>query len=417
MSIINLWYYINGYVLISIEGKGTERLINLAINKGIYVRDIRRYNNKAWMKVDSEGFKRLRPLARKTRCRVRIEEKAGLPFLLYRLTIRKGFIAGFVFFIIALYTLSSFVWFVEIDGTEKIDPREVEEAAGELGLHPGAFKDSLDLEDISKELVLKVPHVSWAGIEISGTRAKVQVIEKIKETEHDPEYKSHIVAKTDGLVLEVLVVSGQAVVSQGDTVSTGDILISGLISFEEGEEDGDGEEDEDENEDDEGELEDRGKKEIQVRARGSVQARVWHEGLGSSTLLVKKYVPTGDYQEGSYLRIGERRLSLWGVLENPYEYAKKDSVKRSVEWRNLLFPVEIVSLRFTELTTKKEELTPEKALERARGQAEEEAKEQIPQGVSPEKEYYEILETGDDQIYKARYVIETIQDIGMEREY
>jgi len=406
VSIINLWYYINGYILISIQGKGTERLINLAINRGIFLRDIRRYKKKALMKVDSEEFKRLRPLVRKTRCKVRIEEKVGLPFFIYRLTIRKGFIAGFVFFILALYTLSSFVWFVEIDGTEKIDPREVKEATRELGLHPGVFKDSLDLEDISKDLVLKVPDISWAGIEISGTRAKVQIIEKIKGTEYDPEFKSHIVAEKDGIILEIFVVEGQAVVSEGDTVSAGDTLISGLISFEEGEV-----------EDNDEPLEDREKREMHVRARGTVEARVWYEGHGHSTLLIEKLVPTGNYETGSFLRIGEREIFLWGVLENPYEFSKKDLVKRTFDWRNILVPVEIVSLRFTELTAKKEKLTPEEALERAKQQALKEAKEQIPSGVSPEEEYYEILETKDDQVYKVRYVMETIEDIGIEQGY
>lgn len=397
MPVMNVWYYLKGYIIISIRGKRKERLINLAINRGIFLRDIRFHKETAFMKVDIEGFKRLRSLARKTRCRIKIKKKVGFPFFIYRLSLQKGLMAGAFFFFFALYIFSSFIWFVEVSGTEKIDPDDVLEISRELGLQPGVFKENLEPEKISRDLAIRIPDISWAGVEILGTRARIQVVEKVKELETREGNISHIVASRDGLILELLTISGQAEVSPGETVEEGQILIRGIISDEEEEE---------------GERE-----EMYVRARGNVEARVWYEGYGSSTLLVKKSVPSGKQEEGFFIKGWGRVIYSRGVIDNPYEYYKMDSIKRNVRWRNLDIPVELVSLRFKELIPVKEELTLEEALERAKNKAREDAMNQVSDQADPVKKYYEILDTGDEQVFEVRFVIEAIEDIGLEKRF
>lgn len=397
MSVMNVWYYFNGYIIISIRGKRRERLINLAINQGIMLRDIKCYKESAFMKVDIEGFRRLRSLARRTRCRIKINKKVGFPFFIYRLSLQKGLMAGAFFFFFALYLFSSFIWFVEVSGTDNIDPGSVLEVSRELGLKPGAFKENLDPDKFSRDLVIKMPDISWAGVEILGTKARIQVVEKVKELKPREGSYSHMVASKDGLILEVLTVSGQAVVSPGETVREGQVLIRGIISDEEEEE------------------EDR--EEIYVRARGQVKARVWYEGQGYSTLLVKKAVPSGKEEKGFYIKAWGRVLYSSGVTYSPYEYYKKDSFKQRVRWRNLIIPVELVNLSFKELIQVREELTPEEALERAKNEAREDAMGQITDQTDPAKKYYEIVDTGDEQVFEVRYVIESMEDIGLEKKF
>lgn len=405
MSIINLWYYMNGYIIISIRGSRSERLINLAINQGIILRDIRRFDNIAYMKVDIEGFKKLRSLARRTRCRVKIEKKAGIPFFIYRLTVRRGFVAGAVLFIFLLYLLSSFVWFVEIVGTEDIEPRQVSEISRELGLKPGAFKNTLNLEKISNEIVLRIPDISWAGIEITGTRAKVEIVEKVKGEGPGEKGYSHIIASKDGLITDIMVISGMAEAAAGDTVTAGQVLISGILRPDPPEFEA-----EEEMAPDEGSV-----RKDYVRARGTVKARVWYEGLGVSTLQVKKYEPTGNYYTSSYIKIGDKEIFTEGDGQNPFDYARLNQSKRTLRWRNFKLPVEVVHLQYNELSLLQKELTPEEALEKAALQAEEEARRQLSFPVEILEEYIEILDTEDEQLIEVRYVIETIEEIGEEK--
>ncbi len=404
MSIIDLWYYMNGYIAISIRGNRSERLINLAINRGIILRDIRRFDDTAYMKIDIEGFKKLRPLARRTRCKVKIEKKAGIPFFVYRLTVRKGFVAGAVLFVFLLYILSSFVWYVEIVGTEEVDSQDVIEISRELGLKPGVFKNTLDLEKISNEIVLGIPDISWVGVELTGVRAKIDVVEKVKGVEPGEEAFSHIIASKDGLITEIMVISGMSEAAVGDTVTTGQVLISGIIRPSE---DFEGEEDSD--------LEESSPRESYTRARGTVKARVWYEGLGLSTLQAKTYEPTGQNYTSSYIKIGDREIYTEGDGQNPYDYARLSQSRRTMHWRNFKLPVEVIHLEYKELALILKELTPQEALEKAKQQAQEGAKKQLTSQGEVVDEYMEVLDTEDKQVIKIRYVIETIEEIGQEK--
>ncbi|MDO9573575.1 MAG: sporulation protein YqfD [Candidatus Contubernalis sp.] len=404
MSIIDLWYYMNGYIAISIRGNRSERLINLAINRGIILRDIRRFDDTAYMKIDIEGFKKLRPLARRTRCKVKIEKKAGIPFFVYRLTVRKGFVAGAVLFVFLLYILSSFVWYVEIVGTEEIDSQDVIEISRELGLKPGVFKNTLDLEKISNEIVLGIPDISWVGVELTGVRAKIDVVEKVKGVEPGEEAFSHIIASKDGLITEIMVISGMSEAAVGDTVTTGQVLISGIIRPSE---DFEGEEDSD--------LEESSPRESYTKARGTVKARVWYEGLGLSTLQTKTYEPTGQHYTSSYIKIGDREIYTEGDGQNPYDYARLSQSRRTMHWRNFKLPVEVIHLEYKELALILKELTPQEALEKAKQQAQEGAKKQLTSQGEVVDEYMEVLDTQDEQVVKIRYVIETIEEIGQEK--
>ena len=57
-------------------------------------------NSKISLKISIKGFKHLRPVARKTRCRVRIVEKRGLPFIVSRYKERKTFVLGLAVFVV-----------------------------------------------------------------------------------------------------------------------------------------------------------------------------------------------------------------------------------------------------------------------------------------------------------------------------
>ena len=61
-------------------------------------------------------FYRLRPIARKTKVRVVISERYGLPFFLPHLQRRKAFLAGLVLTVMFWIISSMFVWDIQISG-------------------------------------------------------------------------------------------------------------------------------------------------------------------------------------------------------------------------------------------------------------------------------------------------------------
>jgi similar to stage IV sporulation protein len=80
-----LWNYLIGYVVISVKGVSLEKFINLTITNGIYLWGIQRQNyTTLTAKISIRGFRQLHGISNKIRCRIRIVEKRGLPFVLFR---------------------------------------------------------------------------------------------------------------------------------------------------------------------------------------------------------------------------------------------------------------------------------------------------------------------------------------------
>ena len=66
------------------------------------------------------GYKRLRPIAKKTGVRMRLIEKGGMPFTRFRYRKRIGLLVGALLFALFLGGMSRFIWNVEIEGAETI---------------------------------------------------------------------------------------------------------------------------------------------------------------------------------------------------------------------------------------------------------------------------------------------------------
>ena len=99
--------YICGYVNISVEGYFIERFINMCISKGILLWNIKREKSTYLQtNISIKDFKKIKDIAKKTKCRVAINRKKGLPFILNRYKKRKIFVFALVVIILSIFTTS-----------------------------------------------------------------------------------------------------------------------------------------------------------------------------------------------------------------------------------------------------------------------------------------------------------------------
>lgn len=230
---LGVWQYTKGYVRVKITGFGIERYINMAAFRGVYIWDVVRTPDGAELNVSIKGFKMLKTCSRKTKCRTKIIEKNGLPFLAFRYRRRKLLLGGTLFFILGLFILSSFVWSIDIEGNDSLAQDAVLVFLEEQGLRVGAPKFRLSDKDLQQSLLTHFAEISWADVHTRGTRTTIKLSEALPPQEIiNRQIPTHVHATADGLVTNVTAWGGAPMVKPGDIVRQGEMLVSGIIELE-----------------------------------------------------------------------------------------------------------------------------------------------------------------------------------------
>jgi similar to stage IV sporulation protein len=162
MFLIRLWHYLKGYVIIIVNGQSVEKFINICTRRQILLWDMERVErNSVRMKMSIRGFKNARTAARKSRCRMRILEKKGFPFLFGKYKKRKGFVLGLIVFAVLIYFMTSIIWSIDITGNYHVKADKLIEQMSEYGIYRGASKRAIDPKFLADMLMLKNRQLSW----------------------------------------------------------------------------------------------------------------------------------------------------------------------------------------------------------------------------------------------------------------
>lgn len=409
MLLSRWWSYLLGYVTVQIEGEFVEKLLNMAATRGINIWDISYIKPGAIkVKVRIHGFKRLRHIARLQKCKMKILDKRGYPFILAKLSQRKALVVGAVAFSIILYVLSSFVWFIQIEGAEKVKPEEIRMMAASNGLKIGAAKWDFRPDEVEKAIG-NMPQIAWVGVKIKGTKVIIQVAEKVlPDVVADETIPAHLVANNDGLIEEVLVLSGIAAVKPGHVVQRGQILISGY-SYENNQLSTD-------------ELTENHwpielNEPVKIRAKGIVKARIWYEETVSVPLEERGYNKTDKFTEIVVVKLGAKEVVVRGPRKIPYIYYHVHSEVTNIpSWRNIKIPIEIIHKTYYKLEPYHYSYTREEALNKAKEEAMNKINAKLPQNIKVVGvEATELTDIAEQTTMQIRYTVETIQDIAEPR--
>jgi similar to stage IV sporulation protein len=405
--------YFFGHVSLLVQGESLEKFINMAASRGIYLWDITRVGaDKMLVRVRLSGVKPLRHIARGTGSRFKISTREGVPFIVGRMKKRKMLVIGAVTFLAVLYMLSSFVWFIDVEGNKNITRQEVLKVAHQAGLAKGVLKWNVDPAVVERAIKDQLPIVSWAGVYINGTNARIEIVEKKLPSGVDDTNPTHVVAEKAGLVKEILILSGQAAVKEGDTVVPGQILISGEILPEAKPE----------------EMLPPTAEEMEptpinmptyVHAKGIVRARIWYEGYGEAPLVEEGKRASGEQIERVSIKIAGKEIILKGPKAVPYkEYKTELEVKTLPHWRNIVVPVEFNKVQYLELVNYREEYTRSEARKLAEQKALATVKEQLPKEAKILEQRVERVETGQQEdLVRVKVFLETLEDIGEDKPF
>ncbi len=342
--LLSLYRMFSGYLDVTITGVAPERLVNLAVQAGMDLWDLRRHQGGVTGRLLLADFWRIRPLARAARCRVQIRHRWGGPFLARRLRSRWALLAGAIFSLAMLVWFTSHIWVIQVRGAEMVDARAVRAGAAQLGLRPGAVRWRVDLQRVEAGLPQLVPDLGWVTVRARGTRAVVEVVERKVERRLPAGGRVDVVAAKPCVLDSVVAFWGLARARPGQVLEPGDTLIEGIFyrhsqpplrtpytkpenwppppDLAEG----------------------------LGRAQGVAFGRCFYQHYVEVPLQVEERVPTGRNTTRVVLQAGKREILLKGDRREPYAaFDSQVHVTRLPGWRNWVPPVEVRTDSFTEV--------------------------------------------------------------------
>ena len=291
--------WLDGYITITVRGKRFERMLNMAVREGIRIWNIRRVGQEVGrcdILIRVITFACGRFCGRQAVALTWNDEAgclsgwsgcAGGPVL----------VIGASLFLVGMYMLSSFVWQVEVQGVRQMRPEAVTNAAAQVGIKEGVWKAKLkESHVLQRELMSLLPEASRAIVDIQGTKAIIQVVEKEEPEKPAPPSPRHLVAKKRAVVHTILPEAGKSMVSVNQFVEKGQTLISGIIGNE--------------------------TRQKAVAARGTVKGEVWYVSNVTMPLAQVHYQLTGERQQTHYLLVGPFAVQIWPFKQQPFAQAE-----------------------------------------------------------------------------------------------
>lgn len=394
--------YLKGYVNIFVEGVFLERFINICRSKNIVLWNIERKKSTImYANISISDFKKIRRIANKTKSRVKVKSKKGLPFIFYRYKKRKIFLICLMLVILSLIILSQFLWNVELvikdsENLENFNQEEIIQDLEDAGLKTGKLKKDININNVINSVRLNRNDIAWLGINLKGTNAIVEVVFSTEKPDivNNSDY-CNIVADKEGIIYKISAQNGTPQVKAGDLVRKGDKLIAGWI---------------------EGNY--TGKE--PVHSRGNIKAKVWYSMKEKQDYKQYIKVETGEIEEKYAIKFNNFKINLYRV---PTSFEKSDKIvenKKLQIFSNFYLPVELIKITNKECEIQEKVYSEEELKAQLQTKIEEELLEQIKQSNNNVEDLNSIItdkqvivnNTGDS--LEVELVYEVIESIGIE---
>ncbi len=387
MFIRILLKYMLGYVRITVEGYYIERFINICTNSKILIWNLKRENEvKLYLNIGIKDFYDAIKIAKKLKCKIKINKKRGIPFIIHKYKKRKIFFITLIVITMLIGVSTRFVWNIDIIAEEKID--NIEQDIKEVGLKIGVPKDRVNIQEIANKIRIKRDDISWIGIELKGTNAIVKIVKAKKAPEIINENEnSNIVAYKEGIITKIIAQNGTALVKVGDEVKENQILI-------------------------EGKIEGKYTGTRFVHSLGEVEALVKYSRTEKFPLKTIEKVETGNKETKYKIKISNFQINFYKTLSKFKIYDTIEMEKKIKIFSNLYLPISITKIINKEQENVEKEYSKEYAIETGTTKLEKILEDEIGKEKEIINKDVNIIET--EKYIEVNVTYEVIENIGIQ---
>ena len=351
-----LFYYIAGYIRITVEGYFIERFINICTQKNILLWNTKTIGTTIMKtNISISDFRKLHVIDKKTKCRIKIKEKKGLPFFFERYKKRKILAILLVILIATMIIISNFVWNIQIECDGEINKDEIQAILEKNGLKIGALKEELDTSKIARSIRYEREDIAWVGVSFKGTNAIVELIKAEQKPEiiQENEYCS-IISDKEGIITKINVQNGTAAVKVGDLIKNGTTLVNGWL---------------------------QGKYTgiRYVHAMADIEAKVWYSQKRRVYKTQNIEVSTGRQEKKYGLKLNNFEINFYKTLSKFENYDTIIETKKIKLFSDFYIPIELKTIQNYEKEKQMVTYTLEELKENNISQMEKEIEQEIGQ--------------------------------------
>lgn len=299
-----IFHFFDGYVILLISGNNKEKFITEVMKKGYKLTGIDRSEGGITAKVRLRDLDEILEL--NENAGISVKEKHGIPVLMSKLWRKKGFLIGFLIFLLAIIIGSQFIWEIDYDADKDINLDKVSEALEISGLKPGMPKFKLKKPEEIKNIILNhTDDICWCWVYVKGTKATVRLRKSVFPPEmFDVNTPCDIIAMRNGIIKRVITQKGRCIVKGNQAVTAGETVISGTFDFAD-------------------------KEGYQVHSKGIIEAYTTHTKTGTYKQYYCYKTYTGRVQRFLTLKLYKWRIPLY--IKDRVRFENYDSIERDFD--------------------------------------------------------------------------------------
>jgi similar to stage IV sporulation protein len=222
--------FLLGNVTIGANYRNATEILNLCMYYGIAFSRLKTDDDGVTLCFRLSEFLRFKKTADCRDVEYTVLKKQGIPFILSRYKRRYGIAVGVLLAVVTVILAHNYVWSIEVEGNSTLTSAEVRQMLAERDFFVGSRISDANTDRIENQIMIESDRISWMSINIIGAVAHVQIREYgSKPNEENAKKPANLIAKKAGLVEEVRLFRGNAVVSAGKYVEKGELLVSGLF--------------------------------------------------------------------------------------------------------------------------------------------------------------------------------------------
>ena len=331
-----------GSYTVTLPKEKAPNLFNLCREKGVFFFSPLADEDTVTVKVSLFSCKKFLELAQSEGIQGKITERQGLPFLVSRYRKRYGIYIGIILSAIFMLFSSMHIWEINITGNQNIKKEEILKILALHGIKVGTFIPDIDADLTAEYILLEYSPLSSLAINVKGTVATVDVIERVQkpESEFAEEGYCNLVAEEDGIITNVIAAEGHPEIKIGDVVTEGQLLVNGIVENR------------------------YGAFKI-VNAKGYVYADVYKDIEFEIPLNHSGKEYTGKEKTKREIYVIGFPVKLYRTQESPFELCDITAVEENLEIFGLKLPIKVSKAVYKEYVTIEYQITEQEAKTKA----------------------------------------------------